>query len=164
MSLPTTPPVMCVSCGSVSVSHYVSVDAPTPHVEYVIQYDQAQLDGNTQTFTTSHRFSDFLALHKLLLTSKLKLPDLQQQFPSAKHFMHPEAVLQQRRVELERYLQDLVEMCEPGLHPALCRFVCSARGPNPADLSRDSGREGTGDVALPPQQPTEPFSCRDAHV
>jgi len=111
-------------CGSVTIPSFVIVDVPSPHIEFVIQYEQARFDGGFMTFRTQHRFSEFLMLHKLLLPSKESLPDLPDAFPSAKRLLHGDAVLQQRRRELEQYLNLLVEACHPaGLHSALCSFL-----------------------------------------
>ena len=119
----SVPEGMCCSCGSVSIERYVNVSDPQPHVEFVISYEQAGVDGSSLTFTTQHRFSEFLILHQLLTASKSMPYGLPEQFPSRKRLLHSDAVLEQRRRELEAYLQGLVEMCHPGIHPALCRSL-----------------------------------------
>ena len=80
-----------------SIPKYLTVDRPTPHVEFVINYQQASHQGGFVTYTAQHRFSEFLMLHELLLPHKASLLDLPDTFPSPKRVVHTEAVLQERR-------------------------------------------------------------------
>ena len=123
------PGMMCSGCGSVTISRYLTVAHPSPHVEFVIAYEQAGEGSRSLTFTTQHRFSEFLMLHRLLRGSPTALP-MQERLPSPKRLFHGDAVLERRRRELEQYLQDLLEQYlngtprgQPGIHPALCSFL-----------------------------------------
>ena len=95
--------------------------SPSGHIEYCLIMEGARgVMGNSQ-----HRYSDFLHLHGDVKT-QLGLGA----FPAPKLFNHSRAALQLRRAQLQRFLDEVVDVVSGGqpCPPQFSRFLGLVEG------------------------------------
>lgn len=88
------------------------------HTEYIIKSQVGE-----QQFAVQHRFSNFIDVHEALAAKISKLPG---SFPVSKSVFSGESVKRDRVEKLQKYLNDVLKLCEDGalpLPPALLKFL-----------------------------------------
>lgn len=100
----------------IRVTGRVQVSTVPPVHEYLVETEVA----TENTFTSQHRFSDFVALHEELQTEVEGLPPT---FPLQKLSLHLSASLDERTEHLQFYCQSLAALCAAACKPAPMRLM-----------------------------------------